>query len=150
MKFSHSTNGFYIEAIHGDSIPADAVEINSDEHTALLDGQSLGKIIVASPGGYPILIDPPMPNQDEIIEQYERALDNHLDTIAKLYRYDNRFTFALRAGFEGPYQAESIEFAKWMDECNVSAFADLQAVTNGLAEIPTIEEFINGLPVFVL
>ena len=42
MFYSKSTGGFYSRAIHGDNIPADAVEITDEEHRELLEGQSRG------------------------------------------------------------------------------------------------------------
>lgn len=61
MFYSAQTGGFYDRAIHGDKIPADAVEITREEWQALLDGQSQGKIIVAGKGGKPELRDPEPP-----------------------------------------------------------------------------------------
>lgn len=69
MFYSKSTNGFYSTDIHGDNIPADAVEINKDEHAALFEGQSAGKKIVVDANGYPILQDlpPSLPVPQKII-----------------------------------------------------------------------------------
>lgn len=61
MYYAKSTGGFYDAAIHGASIPADAVEITAEEHAALLAGQSGGKRIVADASGRPMLADPPPP-----------------------------------------------------------------------------------------
>ena len=66
MYYSKSTGGFYDREIHGDNIPEDAVEITNQEHAALLDGQSNGKIITADENGYPVLTDPPKPQPKEI------------------------------------------------------------------------------------
>lgn len=66
MFYSKSTNGFYSRATHGDAIPADAVEITAEEHAALLEGQSQGKRIVADENGFPMLVDPPAPNEEEL------------------------------------------------------------------------------------
>lgn len=57
--YSPSTRGFYADEIHGDSIPANAVEITTEQYQALLAGQSSGKLIQADADGYPILVDPP-------------------------------------------------------------------------------------------
>lgn len=65
MLFSKATNGFYDPAIHGVNIPADAVEITSEQHAALLAAQSSGKRIVGDDNGYPIAVDPPAPTLDE-------------------------------------------------------------------------------------
>ena len=150
MFYSKQTGGFYSREIHGDNIPADAVEITSEHHRELIEGQSQGKRITADENGFPALADPPAKTQAQIIAEYESALDAHLDSVAKLHRYNDRFSFALRAGFAGPYQAEGIAFATWMDTCNVQAFALLQEVLEGKAELPTVEDFIAMLPVFSL
>jgi hypothetical protein len=75
MFYSESTGGFYSTYIHGDGIPADAVEITDAEHTALLDGQSLGKIITADQDGRPMLSDPPAPTAEEIWERIKARRD---------------------------------------------------------------------------
>ena len=59
MLYSSSTQGFYHPAIHGENIPADAIEITDAEHQALLACQSQGKIITADTDGKPVLTDPP-------------------------------------------------------------------------------------------
>ena len=66
MFYSKSKNGFYSKQIHGNNIPADAVEITNEEHASLLDGQSNGKVITADENGYPVLTDPPKPQPKEI------------------------------------------------------------------------------------
>ena len=58
MFYSKQTGGFYSREIHT-SIPADAVEISSAEHAALINGQSEGKQIQADANGKPILVTPP-------------------------------------------------------------------------------------------
>lgn len=64
--YSPTTGGFYAREIHGDNIPEDAVEITTEDHAALIEGQSQGKRIVADANGFPILIDPPKPTAAEI------------------------------------------------------------------------------------
>jgi len=73
MFYSKSTNGFYTRDIHGDNIPEDAVEITAEQHAALLEGQSQGKIISADENGYPILIDPPPLTAEQIQEAVTAA-----------------------------------------------------------------------------
>lgn len=67
--YSKNTNGFYVTEIHGSNMPDDAVEITADKHQELLNGQSNGKIISADAQGYPILIDPPAPTDEQLQEQ---------------------------------------------------------------------------------
>jgi hypothetical protein len=61
MKYSASSNGFFLPDLHGTAIPPDAVDITATEHEALLAGQSLGKLIVADEDGHPQLQDAPVP-----------------------------------------------------------------------------------------
>lgn len=66
MFYAKSTGGFYDSAIHGENMPADAVEISDAHHRALLDGQANGKIISADSAGRPVLSNKPAPTQQEI------------------------------------------------------------------------------------
>lgn len=91
------------------------------------------------------VIDWPAPVEPSI-PQYERALDNMLDTEAQSRRYTNRLTCALRAGYPGPYQAEGIAFAQWMDGCNQQAYNLMLEVMQGKAPMPTIDEFLAMFP----
>ena len=75
MFYSKQTGGFYDRDIHGDNIPADAVEITDAEHAALLEGQSSGKIITADNNGNPVLSDPPPPSANDVIKAQIAALE---------------------------------------------------------------------------
>lgn len=86
-----------------------------------------------------------------LLGEYETALDNMLDNTAKAHRYNDRFTFALRAGYAGPYQAEGIAFAQWMDACNTQAYTLMNEVAAGTTQPPaTIEDFLAIFPPFVI
>ena len=93
MFYAQSTGGFYDREINGDNIPADAVEITAEEHVALLEGQSQGKMIAADENGYPILQDPPQPTADQmadtaraernrLIESVRWRIERHNDEVA--------------------------------------------------------------------
>ena len=66
MFASKTTRGFYDAAINGDNMPEDVVEITAEEHAALLEGQSQGKVIDFDEDGYPFLTDPPAPTAEQI------------------------------------------------------------------------------------
>lgn len=53
-------------------IPADALEITRELHTALLDGQTAGQVISSDEHGYPLLVDRPAPSP-EYFESVERV-----------------------------------------------------------------------------
>jgi len=88
MFYSKYTGGFYSREIHGDNIPADAVEITKAEHTALLAGQAEGKRIVPDADGVPVLQEPPpfvAPDVDQVtMRQARLALleSGKLDLVA--------------------------------------------------------------------
>lgn len=75
MLYSKITSGFYDTAIHGDSIPEDAVEITETEYSALLDGQSAGKVITSDASGMPILSDPPKATPAQMWERIKAERD---------------------------------------------------------------------------
>lgn len=89
---------------------------------------------------------PLTPTKEQVVAQYEEALDAHLDAVAKADRWRDRFTFAVRAGYENPWQAKAKAFGTWMDDCNARAYALLAAVTAGTTELPTVEDFIAAMP----
>lgn len=80
------------------------------------------------------------------VQMYTAALESHYDKTAQDRKYDNRYTCALRAGYAGPFQAEGIAFAQWMDACNAQCYTMLEQVQAGAIPLPTIEEVIAGLP----
>jgi hypothetical protein len=67
MFYSPTKQGFYNKQIHGDSIPADAVEITEERHAELMAAQSSGLIIVPDDIGHPIAIDPPELSKSEAV-----------------------------------------------------------------------------------
>lgn len=85
MKYSATTNGFYLPEIHGNNIPFDAVEITEAEYLTLLAGQSQGKRIVAGVRGLPVLADQPPKPLSEVkaakLRELEAARKNAIDTL---------------------------------------------------------------------
>ena len=75
MFYSKSTGGFYDTAIHGDSIPVDAIEITTEEHAVLFEGQSQGKRIIPDINGFPVLADNPAPTAADVWEHIKAERD---------------------------------------------------------------------------
>lgn len=69
MFYSKTTGGFYNREIHGDNMPADVVEITAEQHAALIEGQSNGKVINFDKDGYPFLADPAQPTEEQLQQQ---------------------------------------------------------------------------------
>lgn len=56
MKYSKTTGGFYLEAIHGDNIPDDARPVTIERHAELMAAQSAGLSILADENGDPVAV----------------------------------------------------------------------------------------------
>jgi hypothetical protein len=150
MFYAKSTGGFYDTAIHGDNIPADAVEITTEEHQAMLEGQSMGKRIVADENGYPILQDPPPPAPEQIIAQYTAGVQAHLDTFARARNYDGIMSAATYATSQVPkFKAEGQYAVEARDNTWAAAYELLAEVEAGTRPMPTLGEVIAALPALV-
>ena len=148
MFYSKSTFGFYTPEIHGDNIPSDAVEITTEEHQALLEGQSQGKVIVADESGRPILQDPPPPTAEQIIAQYTAAVQKHLDDFARTRGYDGILPAATYATSQVPkFKAEGQYAVEARDATWAKCYEVLAAVESGSRPMPTLDELLAELPV---
>lgn len=148
--FSASTTGFYLLSIHGAQLPVDAVEITGDEHAALLDGQSKGKVIASDGRGYPVLVDPPPPTPEEVIAGMTAAVQQHLDVKARERNYDGILSLCTYATSPNPkFAAEGQAGVEWRDAVWVKCYEVLAEVEAGLREQPTVEQLIAELPVIV-
>lgn len=84
------------------------------------------------------------------IREIVAAMEALFDTTAQSKRYDNRITCALRAGYPGPFQAEGMAFATWMDNCNATAYQMLAQVQAGTMQMPdTTADALALLPTMV-
>lgn len=89
---------------------------------------------------------PPPLTPDEIVV----AMDALFNQTAQSKHYDNRITCALRAGYPGPFQAEGIAFAQWMDNCYTLAYQMLAEVQAGTRPMPAnADQAMALLPVMV-
>lgn len=87
--------------------------------------------------------------QDDLLAGYTAAMDDFFDSEARKRRYDNRITASLRAGYPGPFQAQGLAFATWMDGCNALGYQIMDEVLSGQRALPTVEEFMAMLPPMV-
>lgn len=88
----------------------------------------------------------PVATPAELQAQYTAALDGFIDMTALRRGYDSRITCALRAAYPGPYQAEGLAFAQWMDTCYQQGTQALTEVLAGKRKAPTIDAFLKSLP----
>lgn len=150
MKYAKSTNGFYDEAIHGENIPADAVEITIENHQALLEGQSQGKVIADDENGAPVLKDPPPPTVAEIIASYTAAIQKRLDDFARTRNYDGILSAATYAtSAVAKFKAEGQYAVEARDATWAKGYDILAAVEAGARAAPTLDELAAELPALV-
>lgn len=152
MFYSQSTGGFYDSAIHGDDIPADAVEITKDEHAALLEGQSEGKIIAVDTNGHPVLQDTPPPTIEQIVAGITNAVQAHMDTAAHDRGYDDiksAVTYADEPAVP-KFQAEGQAFRAWRSMCWAKCYELLDEFQAGTRPLMTADEVIAALPELTL
>lgn len=149
MFYSKSTGGFYDAAIHGDSIPADAVEITAEEHAALLGAQSNGQQIGADETGYPVAIDPPAPTYEQNLAALTADIQAHLDNTARQFNYDDIKTAVTYADEPAvpKFQQEGQALRAWRSLVWAAAYAELALYQEG-DPVPTGEQLISKLPVF--
>ena len=146
--YSPTTGGFYTREIHGDNIPADAVEITEAEHAALIEGQSQGKVIVADESGRPILQDQPPPTAEQIIAQYTAGVQKHLDDFARTRNYDSILSAATYATSTVPkFKAEGQYAVEARDATWAKCYEVLAVVEAGSHPMPTLDELLAELPV---
>lgn len=81
--YSPSRKGFFTDDSLTVAIPADGIEISRQYHAELLDGESLGRLIVPDVNGYPVLVDRPPPPYNELREAEYPDFRLYLDGVVK-------------------------------------------------------------------
>ena len=146
MFYSQSTGGFYDPAIHGVNMPADAAQITREEHSALLAGQSEGRIIAADADGRPVLVDPPPPTPEEIQHQIAAAIDAHVEAQARTLQYNSAaHLVGYVASTVSHWRAEAEAFVAWRDAVWLAAITK-QAEAMETGNVPSVEDVIKALP----
>ena len=87
------------------------------------------------------------PLDTETLKQsYTAAIQTHMDAKAKLRGYDNIVSACSYAGYENPFRAEGEAYGMWRASCWKYAYEQLALILSGSREIPTVEAFIQELP----
>jgi len=147
-----SASVLWPEFLFPDGLPPDDFLLSVSGYKVSNDGlvvPALHRLAASDPyieGGVVRTLKAVPMSEEEIVAPYMEAMDELFDSTAKSRRYDNRVTCALRAGYPGPFQAEGLAFAQWMDACNATGYAIMAEVREGLREIPTIQGFLDLLP----
>jgi hypothetical protein len=80
------------------------------------------------------------------IAEFTQAVQAYLNEAAQAKGYDDIRSAALRAGYPGPFHAEGVLFAGWMDDCWAACYAILADVKAGSTVKPSAPELLTQLP----
>jgi len=87
---------------------------------------------------------PPPPT----LEDYERAIQSHIDATARERKYEDGKSCATYVNSTNPqWAAEAAAFVAWRDAVWAYAFTELDKVQQELRAQPTVEAFLLELPV---
>ena len=85
--------------------------------------------------------------QQTLIKQYQNAIQDRLDSEARALGYDNADRVIMRQNSTNPrYKAEGEAFNVWYDQMWGYGNDMLNRVLAGEIEIPSLEDFLAGLP----
>lgn len=85
-------------------------------------------------------------NPPPTLNDYRRAVQAHVDVTAQERQYDNATSCASYVNSTNPvWAAEATAFVAWRDAVWAYAFTELDKVTNGERQQPTVSEFIDEL-----
>ena len=168
IYYSPSTKGFYDTKIHSSAqIPPDAIIKTASEYRSLLEAQAQGKEITPDNNGHPIAVDPipagykrengqtalDIDNQfPTIVKMYTDAIWEKMDVVAQSYGYDDlKSAINYRDSRHATRAAQGKAFFDWRDDCIEYGETTLQSFMNGsLSSIPTVDEFLAGMPALVV
>ena len=78
-------------------------------------------------------------------QSINNAIQNHLDTKAQEFRYDNMMSARSYTGYTNAFQAEAQALATWASECWVVAGQIEADVKAGNRDMPTVDEVLTEL-----
>lgn len=127
---------------------AELVELSQAQYTELFEAQSLGKIIAPGEDGRPVIVEPPPLTWAQITAGHIKAVQAHLDQIAKQAGYDGikeAISYADEPAVPR-FQAEGLAFRAWRSLVWAYCYAALDAAQAGDRTLPTTAELIEELP----
>jgi hypothetical protein len=83
------------------------------------------------------------------VNKANSAIQNLLDTTAQTYRYDNMMSARSYTGYVNPFQIEAQSLAVWASSCWVKAGEIEADVLAGIRPIPTADELLAEMPIYI-
>lgn len=133
-------------------IPADAVPITDALHQSLLAAQAEGYAIAPDATGSPIATAPPTPTPEQILARLTAKLQDHLDSTAQAYGYDD-IKSAISYADEpavAKFRLEGQAFRAWRSLFWDAANTLKNAVLAQNRPAPSLAELIAALPTLPL
>lgn len=148
--YSNETKGFYVEEIHGERIPSDAVLLQEGQHERAMTWQAAGGVIVGvTANGEMNLQAARPPTLSEITLQKRLVVQAHLDSQAVVFGYED-IAAAISYADEPivpKFQLEGLAFRAWRSLV-WEKFAEVMADAHSIADIPSDAGIIAALPAF--
>ncbi|SDO75797.1 hypothetical protein SAMN05216303_102279 [Rhodoferax sp. OV413] len=148
-RFSKTTRCFYpLSENYGDGLPEDVQVVPEEDYLAALARKPDETLDLVN--GRVVILAAIAPTEAELVQQrigaFKAAISAYLDAAAKAKGYDNIVNAALRAAYPGPYHAEGVAFATWMDLTWQKSYELLAQWEAGSLSEPTTAELLAMLP----
>lgn len=132
----------------GDLVPFTASIYDTEPHgRELFTRASQGEFGPVAPYVPPMIPDP---TPEETLATMRQAIQDHLDTKSKERLYDGILSLCTYATSTNPkFAAEGQAGVVWRDACWAKGYEIVAEVQAGTREIPTVDELLAELPVFV-
>jgi len=139
--------GFYSKDIHK-IIPTPNIEVEDEiwqeaiaENANYVDVENKTLLVKDFRSAEEILV--------QEVTDINNAIQNHLDTKAQSLRYDNINAIGKYVGYENDFRAEAEKLGAWASSCWKVAGVIEADVSAGNRVMPTVDEVLAELPVFV-
>ena len=120
----------------------DATEVSAAD-AAVIAALGVGRARLVD--GEVVAFDPPLP--PPTIDDYRRAIQNHVDATAQQRAYDSGVTCSSYVNSTNPvWAAEAAAFVAWRDAVWAYAYAELEKVEAGTRPQPSVAEILAELP----
>lgn len=148
--YSKTVRGFFDDTIHGEDMPADAIEVSDEDYAALFEAQSRGQVIVPNAKGAPVAADPQiLRTPAQSAAALSGAVQAHVDATARSLGYDNILAAISYADEPSvpKFQAEGVALRAWRSAIWTAAAPAIDVVAVG-GVVPSAAALLATLPAF--
>jgi hypothetical protein len=115
------------------------------------DAETASLFNEVSTGSVAEYIPPPPPPVEEqlatLTKQYQLAVQQHLDSTARSFGYDDMNSCGKYLRQSSPFYAECVALLDWCDAVWLFCYAELDKYTDPTT-VPSVDAFIASLPVY--